>query len=114
APVNSSFTTAAGVDLINPTVTQVDPAINATGVATNAVVKLQFTERINPLSVNDATFFFGNGNTGIRVNGSITVAADGLSFTFTPSAPLLLNTRYSVQMSNITDLAGHPTSFFSS
>jgi hypothetical protein len=65
------------------------------------------------LTVNDSTFFFANANTGIRVNGSITVAADGLSITFTPNAPLSVNTRYSVQMFNITDLAGHATSFFS-
>jgi hypothetical protein len=65
------------------------------------------------LTVNDSTFFFANANTGIRVNGSITVAADGLSITFTPNAPLSVNTRYSVQTSNITDLAGHSTSFFS-
>lgn len=114
ATVNSSFTTAAGVDLINPTVTQVDPANNATGVATNAVVKLQLSERINPLTVSESTFFFGNAQTGLRVNGSFAVAADGLSITFTPSAPLLINTRYFMQVSSITDLAGHSVSFFSS
>jgi hypothetical protein len=113
APINSSFTTAAGVDLINPTVTQVTPANNATGVATNTAVKLQFSERINPLTVTESTFFFGNATTGLRVAGSITVAADGLSVTLTPNAPLLVNTRYFVQLFNINDLAGHPASFSS-
>jgi large repetitive protein len=112
APVNSSFTTATGVDLINPTVTQADPVNGATGVATNAIVRLQFSERINPLSVTESTFFVSQANTGIRVNGSITVAADGRSVTFTPSDPLLVNTRYFVQVSSITDLAGHPISLF--
>jgi hypothetical protein len=77
-------------------------------------VKLQLSERINPLTVSESTFFFGNAQTGLRVNGSFAVAADGLSITFTPSAPLLINTRYLVQVSNITDLAGHSVSFFSS
>jgi hypothetical protein len=113
-PVNSNFTTAAGVDLINPTVTQVEPVSGATGVATYAVVRLQFSERINPVTVTTSTFTVGRNSTGVRIEGSISVAADGRSATFTPATPLLPNTGYFVQAFNITDLAGRQLSFFSS
>ena len=55
-PVTTSFSTGTGADLIRPIVTQVDPANGATGVPTNAVIRLQFSERINPLTVNNSTF----------------------------------------------------------
>src|SRR6185369_7988104 len=110
--VTTSFTTGTGADLIRPTITQVDPASGATGVPTNAVIRLQFSERINPLTVNSSTFQILTSNFGVPVSGNITVAADRLSATFTPSSPLALSTAYFIQAFGITDLTGQEINFF--
>ncbi|MDQ2695336.1 MAG: Ig-like domain-containing protein, partial [Pseudomonadota bacterium] len=112
-PGSFSFQTGQTGDVTSPTVTAVDPANGATGVARNAVVRLQFGERIDPTTVNDGTFFL-QAESGQRAAGSIAVAADGRSATFTPAQPLAASTLYFVQVSGIADLAGQTLFFFSS
>ena len=55
--VTVNFTTAAGINLIAPTVTLVDPASGSTGVGLNAQPHVTFSERINPLSLTSSTFY---------------------------------------------------------
>jgi large repetitive protein len=112
----STFTTSGGADLVGPTVVNVSPANGAGGVPTNAVVQLQFSKRVNPLTVTNSTFLVTPTNTGVPIAGTISVSADGLTASFTPSAPLNTTVTYQVQASNgITDLAGLQLStFFSS
>ena len=112
ATVTTSFTTGTGADLIRPTITLVDPGNGATGVPTNAVIRLQFSERINPLTVNNSTFQVFASGSNVPVTGTITVTADGLSASFAPSAALAPSTNYFMQMFGITDLTGQEISFF--
>ena len=110
-PLTSSFSTGTGADLIRPTITQIDPASGATGVPTNALIRLQFSERINPLSVTSSNFqVIPSG--GATINGTITIAADGLSASFAPTGGLAISTSYFVQVFSITDLTGQEISFF--
>src|SRR6185369_6342575 len=110
--VTTSFTTGTGADLIRPTITQVDPASGAAGVPTNAVIRLQFSERINPLTVNSSTFqIFISGN-NVPVTGTISVTSDGLSASFAPSAALAPSTTYFIQAFGVTDLTGQDINFF--
>ncbi len=120
AAVNAQFTTGSGVDLIRPTFTAVDPLSGATGVPTNVVAQLQFSERVNPLTVTDTTFFIERTTGGVlKVAGTVAVAADGLSATYTPAAPLDAGTGYRLRaFTGIRDLANNtysgtsvPTSF---
>ncbi|MGH8566428.1 MAG: Ig-like domain-containing protein [Gammaproteobacteria bacterium] len=114
APVSSTFTTATGADLTSPQVTSVDPANGATGVPVNTVVRVQFNERINPLTVTRSTFLLRPTSTFVPVEGSITVAADGLSATFTPATALSGSTQYRVDVFSVTDLAGNTIFGFAS
>jgi hypothetical protein len=112
--LTSSFTTRDGPDLTNPTVTLVDPVNGATGVARNVVGEVQFSERMNALSINEASFFLLHGGTSVRVPATVTVASDGLSATVEPLEPLDPSNLYFMQLSQATDLAGHPASSFTS
>jgi hypothetical protein len=114
APVNVGFTTGAGADLTPPTATGSNPPANATGVPTNTVVTVNFSERINPLTINDSSFRLTVNNTGAPVAGTIAVAANALSATFTPSAALAPSTVYRMYVcyqTCPTDLAGNSFSF---
>lgn len=50
------FTTSASTDVTAPTVTLVNPADAATGVATNTAVKATVSEAMDPFTVNAANF----------------------------------------------------------
>src|SRR5258708_26827749 len=82
-PVTTSFSTGTEADLIRPSVTATDPASNAAGVATNAVLRLQFSERVNVLTVNSGTVQVTRTADGVVIPGTLVAAADGLSASWT-------------------------------
>ena len=100
------FTTASGVDLIAPVVTVTNPPNGAVNVPTNALIQVGFSERMDPRTVNAGTFVVYPQSTGIPINASYLVAADGRSATLVPAAPLLPLTGYYAYASGITDLVG--------
>ena len=105
-PGNFTFQTGAGADLTRASVTTASPLSGAQGVPVNAVVEAQFSKRIDPLTVTGATFTVTPSG-GFSIPGTITTTGDGLSATFTPSAPLQAGTIYNVNVSGgITDLTG--------
>ena len=87
------------------------PVSGAVGVPTNTVMQLQFSERVDALTVNSGTLFLTDNNTGLGVTGTIAVAADGMSATLTPSAALLPSNSYTMQGCGITDLVGQQLCF---
>jgi large repetitive protein len=112
-PVTTSFTTGTGADLTPPVVTTVSPANGAGGVPTNGVIQLQFSKRVNPLTVNTADFIVFPQATGIPIPGTIAVSADGLTATFTPASPLSPSTGYFIEATGgILDLEGQGLQFF--
>jgi methionine-rich copper-binding protein CopC len=105
--VTTNFTTGTGADLTPPSVVSISPANTATGVLRNTVIQAQFSKRINPLTVSASTFQLDLSSTGVPVVGTIKVSPDGLTVTFTPTAPLTASTNYTVVYSTgITDLEG--------
>gem|GEM_PF-1427618 len=114
--VVTSFATGTEAALIRPSVILVDPANGAGGVETNALIRVQFSERVDPVSVNNGTLQVWPNNTGVPIAGTATAAADGLSATFTVAGGLLPGTGYTVRVndSGITDLAGNGINFFQS
>jgi len=106
APVSVTFTTAAGADLSGPPQIQSSPASGATGVLTTTVITLTFNKRIDPLSVNSATFKVTPQGSAIPIAGTVAVSGDGLSASFTPASPLAPSTTYSVFGGRFTDLVG--------
>ncbi|MBZ5508478.1 MAG: Ig-like domain-containing protein [Acidobacteriia bacterium] len=104
---STTFVTGAASDAVRPSVALVDPVNNAVGVGTNTVVRLQFSERINAISVNSGTLQMTRNQDGVFLAASaITASADGLSATW--SGPLAPSTQYQVRWvtNGITDLAG--------
>lgn len=112
-PFNSSFTTSANatVDTTRPTVVSVTPANNAVNVPSSTAATVQFSERINPLTVTIDTFFLEqqtSNNNYAKISGAISVSADGRSIMFTPDQPLLAGKQYRVRLtSGIQDIAGN-------
>jgi large repetitive protein len=112
-PVTTTFTTGAGVDFSAPLVTTVIPLNGATGVPISATIQIQFNKTINPQTVTSSTFTVSTGPS--LVTGTISVASDGRSATFTPNVALLNGTTYTVRASGgITDLTGLAIASFQS
>jgi hypothetical protein len=84
-----TFTTGA---IILPSVILTDPLDNAENVAINKIITAKFDMDMNPLTINEATFIVTEGLNTVPgvVNYSNLIAS------FIPTAPLLLNTNYSV------------------
>jgi hypothetical protein len=114
SPATATFTTGTGADLVPPTVMSVSPVNGTTGVPINSVVQVQFSERIDPLTVTGTTMqvvpFGGN-----PISGTVTVSPDAKSATLTPGTPLVSDTTYVLKVSNgILDLAGQSLTSFTS
>lgn len=101
---NWSFTTGLIPDNTPPTVILTDPIPSATNVPVNQVVRATFSESMNPLSINGASFTLKNGL--ITIPGTISYVNNTASFT--PTNPLDFNTTYTATVTNsVTDAAGN-------
>ena len=97
-----TFTTAATADTTAPTVTSTYPADTVTGLALNRNITANFSEALNPATVNATSFTLTDGVT--PVSGVVSYA--GTIATFNPTANLAANTLYTATLTTaITDLA---------
>ncbi len=92
-PGSFTFTTGSGTDTAQ-NYTGSDIANGLTNVGTNVAPMVTFSKPINPLDINTSNLLMYNYDSGKYINGTVTVAPNGLSATFTPSFPLLPNTYY--------------------
>ena len=72
-----------------PTVLSVLPAMASTTACPTTLVSVTFSKPMNPITVNTGTFTVAPG-----ISGAIAADATNTTFTFTPSAPLLVGTTY--------------------
>jgi methionine-rich copper-binding protein CopC len=107
APVSVGFTSGPGPDLVRPAILAFVPAQAATAVPKNSTVSVTFNDRLDPFSISTSEFYVVVNSTGVVHPGTFTVAADGLSATWTPTADMPANTLMRVYMSGATDLAGN-------
>jgi hypothetical protein len=100
-----SFSTGAGGnDAVPPTVISVVPANNASAVATNANVSVNFSEAMNAATINSSTITLKQGTT--TVAGTLTYS--GTTATFTPASALAANTVFTGTVSTgVKDAAGN-------
>jgi hypothetical protein len=99
-----SFTTGATSDVIAPTVLTTDPTNLATGVAINKKITATFSEAMDPLSINGASYTLKQGTN--LVPGSVSYA--GTTATFSPSSNLASLTTYTATITTaVKDLAGN-------
>jgi RHS repeat-associated protein len=107
-PASSSFTTGVSPDVSLPQLVSITPTNYSTGISTSSTVQVQFNKPIDPLTVLSTTFLVYPASTSIPMPGTIAVAANGLTATFTPSQQLDSLTFYVVELTgSITDLEGH-------
>jgi len=112
-PYTWQFATSAVVVVTPPEVDLTNPVDLATGVVTNPLVTAAFSEAMNPLTINPATFQLTQGATlalgGTLVPATITYDATTFVATLTPTAALLPSTPYTVLVTDgATDQLGNP------
>jgi large repetitive protein len=116
--VTTTFTTGSTFDIVGPQVTGVDPVNGTMGVGINVTPHVQFNERINPLSmVSSSNELFNSGSvelynlaTSQYVPATVSMSADRMSATLTPSSALQPNTSYQFLVAygqNYYDVAGN-------
>jgi hypothetical protein len=99
-----SFTTSSSSDITTPEVLATDPADAATAVAINKKITADFSETMNPLTINNTTFVLRQGTTIITG----VVSYSGTTAAFSPSANLASNTTYTATITTgAQDLAGN-------
>ncbi|MDB5223961.1 MAG: hypothetical protein JWN83_2628 [Chitinophagaceae bacterium] len=99
-----SFTTGTASDVTPPTVISTDPANNATGVLLDKKVTANFSEAMDPLTINTLTYTLRQGATSVLG----TVNYSGTTATFSPSSNLAGNTLYTATITTgAKDLAGN-------
>jgi len=99
-----SFTTGATSDVTAPVITSINPLNNATNVAVNKAIELTFSEAIEPLTMNAATFSLMQGS--VSVSGVVTYT--GVKATFTPSGNLEYSKVYKGKVTTgVKDLASN-------
>jgi hypothetical protein len=106
AAATATFTTASAPDVTPPTVLSVSPPHLTSGVPTSTTVSVQFSEAMNPLTINGSTIVLTFTGTATTVPGSVTYDPPTNTATFTPSA-LAFSTSYTVTVNGVTDLAGN-------
>lgn len=100
-----SYTTSPVPDLTPPTVTSTNPIDNATGVAGNIVIAINFSKVMDPLTITTSTFTLMQGTTVVAG----TVAYTGKTATFILTNPLAKSTTYTAKLTTgAKDLAGNP------
>lgn len=99
-----TFTTGTVADIVSPTVSEMTPLDNETGVALNHSIVIEFTEAMDKTTINTSTVLVKqNAET---VNGTVTYS--GTSATFTPAKSLDPNTAYTITLTTgAKDLAGN-------
>ena len=92
-------------DVTPPTVSSTNPAMGASGVATNYSIVATFSESMDATTITPATFQLMDSS-GNAVMGTVTVAGRGA--TFQPSSSLVALTSYTATVTTgVKDLAGN-------
>jgi hypothetical protein len=93
------------VDTQAPSVGSTTPTSNQTGVETNAVVRANFSEDVDPATITAVTFQVRPAG-GTQISGTLSVAGDEV--TFQPAAQLTKSKEYIVTITTgVKDLSGN-------
>jgi hypothetical protein len=110
--VDIIFETTVPPDVTPPTVSSVAPISGALGINLNAVVRATFSESIDPITIETATFELSNASNQI-VPATVSYNVGTRTATLTPSSPLSYSTLYTAILRGgltnprIRDIAGN-------
>ncbi|ABQ27183.1 Ig-like domain-containing protein [Geotalea uraniireducens] len=103
-PLPQTFTsTFSTVDNTPPSVKSVSPSNGTIEVATDGVVRVTFSETIDPANVSGIKLLQGN----IPVAAQLDLIQGGTVAVLTPLNPLVANGNYTVSVSNARDMVGN-------
>ena len=102
----ASFATGTGLDEATPTVDAVTPLNGSTNLGINALVRVRFTEPVNPLTVTATTIQITAG-AFVAVPASISFNPANTEVTITPLQPLPDATAMTIAVAGVEDCAGH-------
>ena len=106
-----NFETGNTVDTVRPTVSNINPIQNAKDVPVNIALTVVMSERIDPESVTNDSFYIEDNSTRERIEGLIDVKDDSTTITFTPNAAFLVGRQHRIYLrSGIKDLFGNSMS----
>jgi hypothetical protein len=84
-----------------PSIIGAYPKTGADDMPTTAAIMVTFDEEISPPSAANLTFT-------PSVSGTVTYDAGSYTLIYKPSTDLIVNTKYSLKISGVTDIAGNP------
>lgn len=94
-----------GRDADRPTVLEIHPAPDATGISQTPLIGIRFSEPINVTTLPAMTLtLVGPGG---PVAGTVSPGEEGLLAFFVPAAPLASGTTYTLTLEGLTDRAGN-------
>ena len=94
-------------DNVSPTVTQVAPTNNSTGIGTNSTVRVTFSEDVDPLTIDPVSVTLKSGGNPIAWTGSYDSPSHTL--TLVPQTPLPASSAIAVSLlAGVTDASGNP------
>ena len=102
---NFAFSTGTASDATAPTVTAVAPPGGSTDVGTNALIRVRFSEPINPLTVNGTTIAV-TAPGFLAVPTDITFNTGDTEVTVTPVQPFPSNATLTIDVAGVEDRAG--------
>jgi len=110
--VDVVLTTSIAGDTTPPTVTSISPASGATGVGTNVVVGVTFSEAVAPATISTSTIELRDA-TNAAVPGVVAYDSPTRTATFDPNAALAMSSTYTIIVHGgtsgprVTDIAGN-------
>ncbi|MBD9358871.1 Ig-like domain-containing protein [Methylomonas albis] len=106
-PLSHTFHTANGPDTTAPTIEEWSFVSGATNVPVNAIFKVRLSEQVDPVSVNDSSFYLYDNVTGQHVAASRSVGADGRTLTLVPDQALAVGRSYYLYVYPVQDMNGN-------
>ena len=89
------------------------PANTQTGVPLNAQIVAVMSNLIDPTSITNSSITV-TPSVGSAIAGTVTLASDGVTLTFTPAASLTASTVYTISVSGFFDINGNSVTSFTS
>jgi len=113
AATNWYFYYTTTQDTATPSVSTIAPTNNATAIGTNSTIRIQFSEAIDPISLNTSSLTLTGNSASIPWNATFDTTHTIL--TVTPQAALPVSTRITLALnSSVNDPAGNALTAFSS
>ncbi len=101
-----TFTTASQADFTSPTIVDGTPFQGADDVPVNAVVRLRFSEPLDPAAINSSTAYLYSSQDG-ALDGTATLEPDGRTIAYVPAQALAVGRNYTAYAYPVKDLAGN-------